>query len=156
MKDYIKELCINKKIKPVYTENKFTILSNGAQNGIPVLRIHKMFKNCSRKTAQAVVNYYLDTENRENYVKQIQTHSKKFLGVSKYYIAPLNDKFTDSFICNHMLGEENIDPESVLMEQSITSMAQKDSDGNHSTKLKDGIIKVQDGSIMELDIVVDK
>jgi hypothetical protein len=154
MKEHIKELCNSKKIKPVYTENKLTILSNGSQYGFPILRIHKIFKNCSKKTAQAIVNYYFDTENKEKYIMQIKMHAQKYLGAVGYRIAPMSDKFIDALILNYDPGKENTDLQTILTEHTIFSMIQKDFGTNHSA-ITDGIIKVQDNDMIELDIVVD-
>jgi hypothetical protein len=156
MKDYIKELCFNRNIRPVFTENKITILSNGSQNSIPVLRIHKIFKGCSKKTAQAIVNYYLDPENREKYIKQIQKLTTKKLGSGKYKITPLSDNFINAFILNNSFGEGDKDFRFILMERPIFSVTQKDFSGNHPTEITDGIIKVQDDNLIELDIIVDQ
>lgn len=156
MKDSIKELCMKKRIKPLYTNNKLTVLSGGTQNGMPVLRIHKIFKNCSRKTALAIVNYYLDIENRENYRKQIQTDAQRYLGTGEYKIAPLSDSFINAFILNYHFREETVDRKTELTERSIFTLMQNDFSGSHPRRITDGIIEVNDDNMIELDIVVDK
>ncbi len=151
---YVKELCIKKGIKPVFTNNKLTILSNGILNGIPVLRIHKIFAACSGETAEAVVNYYFDIENRGNHIALIQNYASHYLRPGDYKIAPLSDKFMTSFMINNHYGGRNINLDSVLSERSISSITQK-SDENDSIEILDGTIKVPDDHIAELDIVID-
>lgn len=155
MKDYIKELCIKKGIRPVYMKNKLTILSNGLQNGTPILRIHKIFANCSRKTAQAVVNYYFDLENRETYMKQIQNHTSRYFGSNSYKVAPLSDNFITALLILENNGKGDFDFNSSLKECPISSIIEKNMNGNHLKRRADGIVVVQEDNVTEIDIVVE-
>lgn len=75
MNSHLKSLCNNLNIELIYTDNKYTVLSNGSKNNIPVIRANKVFRNCPRNVAEAIIEYYffLDNENLnlvEEYLEQ--------------------------------------------------------------------------------------
>lgn len=151
MKDYLKLLCSSLNIKLIYTDNKYTVLSNGINDNIPVIRAHKVFKHCDESIAIAIIEYYMshDTNNLhliEEYLKQ--------KGILKYKIKSPIDS---SYITENNAFANKLEPlkNKSEIEASIFNITLTDFKGNVSQiKPNEGIRPLND-DFYELDIIVD-
>lgn len=154
MKDYLKEFCTKFKIKLVYTNNKLTILSSTAQDGIPTLRVHNIFKNCPENIAKAIIDYYTNFQDNNISFTEIDAYAKENYSDEQYKIKPPEDIFKQS-LTNVILPlpPDNHD-ESNRVEYNIISIIQKDFLGNVTTLKADEIIVPSSENVLELNIVI--
>lgn len=153
--DILKKLCKNLKIKLVYTNNKVSILSCSTSNNHPVIRAHKMFKECKEEIANAVVEYYTKTQNKEENLKIIKDYANiKFIS-HKYKIIPPGDEFYNSVkkITTTDVHDEN--NKSALVELDISSMTKKNlCEKAYEVNLGE-TIKTSENDILEVNIIVN-
>ncbi|SDY75098.1 hypothetical protein SAMN05660462_00820 [Proteiniborus ethanoligenes] len=151
MNSHLKSLCNNLNIELIYTDNKYTVLSNGSKNSIPVIRANKVFRNCPRNVAEAIIEYYffLDNENLnlvEEYLEQKNILSYK-IKVPIQLSYPIESKAITKK-SNKTIAESEI-------EANISHIILKDFKGNKSYVKPNEAIKPLTDNIYELDVTVD-
>ncbi len=151
MKDYLKLLCSSFNIKLIYTDNKYTVLSNGIKDNIPVIRANKVFKHCNESIAIAIIEYYMshDTNNLhflEEYLKQ--------KNILKYKIKSPIDS---SYITENNAIAKKLDPSKNKseIEASIFNITLTDFKGNVSQINPNEVIRPVKDDVYELNIIVD-
>lgn len=147
MKDFLRQICKEKGIKLVYTNNKYIILSTGLQKRIPTLRVHKIFKNCPKKIANSITDY-LYLQNIDICIKNINRYAKKKFGSTSYKINPPSEKFSKAL---KTINNTNTS----LGEYDILSINQRIFFDETTSICKDGIISVPNDDVVELDITID-
>jgi len=152
MDDILKNLCKDRGIKLIYTNNKHTALSFTSNNETPVLRAHKCFKGCPEDIAHAVVSYYTSGSNRDYYYDKLFNFLRPYFA-SKFDIqpSPSKTKGPDSKYDSPSL------PKSLsgrLVEMDITSLNQKGFLHIVSKTGLNGSISVPDNDILELEVIV--
>ncbi|WP_352420395.1 hypothetical protein [Proteiniborus sp.] len=151
MKDYLKFLCSSLNIKLVYTNNKYTVLSNGTKDNIPVIRVHKMFKYCDESIAKAIIEYYVSRNAEflhliEEYLKQKGISKYKITKPVKFSYPTENDSLTEN------IGKSRTKSE---IEASIFNITLTDFKGNVSQIKPNEAISPLNDDFYELDIIVD-
>lgn len=155
MKDYIKELCKELEINVVYTNNKRTVLSSSFQRDNPILRIHKIFKNCTKKIAEAVISYYTDQHNRNDNLDKIHTFLNTNFSSKDYkIIAPCN---TLKINVNEETSPKALDKykKTELAEFQIKKIIKDNFFGGESEISPDEAIRSSSEDVVGLDIIVD-
>lgn len=153
MRNYIKALCAKSNIKVIFTSNKITVLSSGIKNGNPTLRVHKVFINCTKKVAEAIIGYYTDLDNRIDYLHDIEKYLEDNFK-SKYKIKS-PDKILKQVVGS--LKSEGLYKQSQrnFKELKIKKMIKSDSLGSANEIDPCGSIEISSGNIIRLDITVD-
>jgi hypothetical protein len=154
MEDNLLKLCSDLGIKLIYTSNKVTVLSCSYKNHIPIIRAHKIFKNCTSSLAVAIIGYYTDSKTEEENLKVIEDYIKKnFLG-KPFRIEPFDDTFKSICLKNIPVKESNKNDLEKIAEYKISSMVQTDFYGNKLTIQPEQTLKPSGDDILELDIIV--
>lgn len=151
MKDYLKFLCSSLDIKLIYTDNKYTVLSNGIKDNLPVIRVHRMFKHCDESIAKAIIEYYVsrNTENLhiiEEYLKQKGVSKYKITKPVKFSYLTENDSLTENIYKSRATSE---------IEAKIFNITLTDFKGNVSQIKPNEAISPLNDDFYELDIIVD-
>ena len=177
MKDQLKVLCESLNIKIVYGNKKPVIISSSIDNDIPIIYVHTVFRNCPEKISHAIINYHMDSKDRERQLKIIEEYAKIYIS-SKYIINPPNKLFTKIF--THMDTPKNQRKEDIShkdfhkkskefypkkdkiekeisspLELEISHITEKDFYGNNKKTTSKNTIKATDSDILNLDIVVN-
>lgn len=66
-------------------------MSNGIQNGNPTLRIHKIFTNCTIEIAEAIIGYYTEFHNGNDYLDKIKADLDNNFESKEYKIKAQNN-----------------------------------------------------------------
>lgn len=151
MNDQLKSLCNNLNVELIYTANKYTVLSNGIKNGLPVVRAHKTFKNCPKNVAEAIIEYYvfLDTEN----LKLIEEYLEQNSIVNYKIKVPIQSAY--SIENKRITQKTNKTNRKSEIEANISYIILKDFKGNKSYIKPNEVIKPLMDNIYELDVTVD-
>lgn len=140
--NYLRELCKENNIKLIITKNKNFMLSGAIINNNPVLRANRIFLNCPKNVAKAVIDYYLKLMSFEliyNYVIANSSSKKPIIN------AP-DKKFLSYF--------KPVKPEKrKLIEYKIINIT---TNGNEKKAVSENEIPVYNGRITDLKIVVKK
>lgn len=155
MDNYLEKICINLGLKLVFTNNKVTVLSAEAKDGMTIIRAHKLLKSCPPETAQAVIDYFTNAKKRETSEEIIRDYL-----ISQGLSDNLKIKPGDISIVKEM--EKNLPVEtkesdgsmSLLGEYNISSMTIKNFWGDKLTQSKDHLLSPDSDDVLELDIVV--
>lgn len=146
MSSYLKKYCSILGIKLVYTNNKYTVLSSGYNKDIPCIRVHNYFKECPEEIAKAIIGYYNEFYNNEQYLNIVKEYTEEKLGNNEYIIKPPSEKYKRLITKNK---------KSIYKELNIKKIYKKDQKGNVvKIKTNESINKNQD-NYLELDIIVD-
>jgi hypothetical protein len=154
MEDYLSKLSLNLGIKLIYTSNKVTVLSCSYKDDIPIIRAHKIFKNCTRSLALAIIGYYTDSETEKENLKIIEEYVKKnFLG-KLFKIEPFDEMFKSMCLKNIPIKDTYVNDSEKIAEYSISSMVQTDFYGNKLILEPEKTLTPSNDDILELDITV--
>lgn len=165
MKDFLKSILSRYKIKVIYTDNKKVILSAGSEKGMPVVRAHSLFKNCTRAVAKAICDYYMQKSNSESSLSEIRDYVLSVRPELPFRIIPPHDHFTallDVKRKGRSVKELSYESDDIIscskessFELKISHMEYTDSAGNKALITSTQSIKADDNEFIELDITVD-
>jgi len=91
--DFLKELCNEHGVRLVYTNNKITVLSATTPQGVPNLRVHRLFRECPREVAEAVFEHYVRGETTERVLSKLDRYVAVHSGKTEWCIEPPNPSF---------------------------------------------------------------
>lgn len=154
MEDYLTRLSVNLGIKLIYTSNKVTVLSCSHKDDIPIIRAHKIFKNCTNDLAIAIIGYYTDSSFEKENLKVIQEYVKENFSGELFKIEPFDEAFKSMCIKNIPVKETHENNLEKIAEYKVSSMVQTDFYGNKLTIQPEGTLKLSNDDILELDITV--
>lgn len=155
MKDYLQEWCKNFNIKFSYTNNKITILSCGINKNIPIIRVHRIFRNCSETIANAIIGYFTDFEHNNDHLKTIEHYLNVNYPSMKYIIKSPNKEFREYLIKNIIPIKKNKKDDFSLHELNISHITKKDFMGQNSNIKPDETLSVSGDDLLELEILVE-
>lgn len=154
MVNVLKNICENLNIKLVYTNNKFSILSCSVYDGIPLIRVHSLFKGCSEDIAKAIINYYTNAENTEVNLNIIKDYADEKFNIKSYKIMPPNSEFYDTVI-KTLSPQKNEESEKTnMIEYIISSMVKKNFCGEELEIKQNDSIKIDEDDFIEINIVI--
>lgn len=153
MDNFLEKTCVNLGIKLVYTNNRITALSAEVKNGLPILRVHKLFKTCPPAVAQAVINYYKDLGRREDHEKVITDYLRKVSPENQFKLKPSDTMFINGLIENMPSNSSNEEADSSLVEFSISSLTITDFWGNE-THQRHNSLTPSSNDILDVKITV--
>jgi len=145
--NYLENQCNTLGIKCIYTTNKTKLLASNVLNGIPILRVHKMLKQCNLFVATAIINYYTKQELDLEAYKVIEDYIASSNPNLAFKIGPPNKLFTDIFT-NRKINYDSCE----MTEFEIISINKK-SFMNHETNSSTEII-IEEEDVLELDISI--
>lgn len=154
MEDYLTRLSANLGIKLIYTSNKVTVLSCSYKDDIPIIRAHKIFKNCTNDLAIAIIGYYTDSSFEKENLKVIQEYVKKNFSSELFKIEPFDETFKSMCIKNIPVKEIPENDLEKIAEYKISSMVQTNFYGNKLIIKPEETLKVSSDDVLELDITV--
>lgn len=159
MEDYLKQYCANTSLELVYTNNKFTLLSCSSENNLPTVRVHKVFKNCSKEVANAIVKYYTDFKNKNSYLKIIEAYLEKHYPSDQYKIKDPTEAF-NLLLANRLktskqkISDQKTKKEESMVEVGVLSIKQKRFSGVTTNISPDDSLKGLSDDPLELEIIV--
>lgn len=154
--DELKTFCKNMGLKLVYTDNKYTVLSTGRHKNIPTLRVHRLFKNSPKRVIRAIISYYTNLQNPNQYLDIIKQYLNKHHDSKKFKIKSQSDFFRN-YMKNRIIestGGKNQQQEH-LVEMPINSLIKKDFGGKASKIDPEDSLKASSDNVLELEIVVE-
>ncbi len=103
MRDFLKELCKDLSINLIYEENQNTdiVLSSKVMENTPTIRAGKIFFECPKEIAQAVVGYCTGSKDSSQYLKQIESYLDENLITIEYIIEPPDEAFKQLRLQGH-------------------------------------------------------
>ena len=103
MRDFLKELCKDLSINLIYEENQNTdtVLSSKVIENTPTIRASKIFFECPKEIAQAVVGYCTGSKDSSQYLKQIESYLDENLITIEYIIEPPDEAFKQLRLQGH-------------------------------------------------------
>ena len=155
MVDILKKLCKNYNIELSYVNNKVVILSCNFKNNHPMIRVHKIFKECNETIAYAIIGYCTKAEKRENNLKIIKDYADKRFNSQRYRITAPNDEFYNEVVKVIIPEDFKQNGKSALLQLNISSITKKGFYGDVYTINPDESIKVDESDILEVDITVN-
>jgi len=91
--DVLRELCEDRGIRLIYTNNKTTVLSATTPQDIPHLRAHRLFRECPRAVAEAILGYYVGGDTGEQALAEITRHVAGHRAKSEWRVEPPDPHF---------------------------------------------------------------
>lgn len=155
MSDTLKELCNSLNIELVYTNNKVMVLTYSTENNHPIIRVHKIFKECNEDIANAIISYYLKTENREKNLKVIENYLNNAFNSKRYKIKPPGNDLNCLVLMDVKPNGFSEEAKSDLIEMKISSITKKSFYESNFTVNPDDSLKLSEDDILEVNIVVD-
>lgn len=166
MDNCLYNLCIDKDIELIYTNNPIMVLSSYLEyDGERIIIAHNVFRDCNEKVARAVINYYTSDEKKDDnleIIKEFINGAKRF---EKYMIDDLvitleekqqkKEKEDNNIIEPEVeKAKKKATPTDSLMEMEIQLITQK-SFMEGQRKVNGNILsKLSDDDVLELDITV--
>lgn len=162
MKDYLKEYCESRQIGLIYVDTEPAILSAIIHESRPVIKASRIFSECPKEVAYAIINFYTDFKDQEKYLGVINDYAEDNLITVDYEIQTADEKFINSIKSDIKKGEKKEDPVKVLedkstsslVEMDISSITKKDFQGNIAEIGADEVFKASSDDVVELDIVI--
>lgn len=93
MSTALKALCDQHHMLLAYSKDEGNILSMEVIDGLPTIRVHRIFQGCPDEVAKAVIRYFLDYEHKELYLKTIEQYAREVFFCVEYVIRPLDESF---------------------------------------------------------------
>lgn len=152
MIDYLKNICVKNYIMLIYTNNKYSLLSSGLHNHIPIIRAQKIFRYCPEKIAKAIVYYYIGNDNDNKYLEMIKEYISGVLDLKEYKVAAPELSFLNCFNKNTNIQNKK---NSSIVETKISSITLHDFKGKSKNIKPEDAIKVFEDNVTELDIVIN-
>lgn len=154
MDDYLKQYCTTANLELVYTNNKFTLLSCGTENNLPTIRAHKIFKNCGKELANAIIKYYTDFRNKDIYLEIIEVYLKKHYPSKQYKIKAPTKAFNQLLINKTPVSHKDRKSKDSMVEVNVISITQKRFSGTSSNSSPGEPLRGLSEDPLELEIVV--
>ena len=156
MSDRLREFCNKNNIQLIYTNNKYKAASINIHDNLPKLRVHKIFKDCPKDIADAVISFYIKFKNINISKKTIEDYLSDNHPSEEFYLT-LPDEDIKSFFVNQAapaLPDSLEDKD--LRELNILNISQIDFKGNHSEIGVNDFMSIDEGDLLEVNITINE
>jgi hypothetical protein len=97
MRDYLRELCDSLNIILEYTEGGSIALAGRVKNNTPYMRVNRIFQECPEDVAKAIIGYYTDYRNENEYLLVLDSYIEDNVISVDYIIKPPDEAFKIQF-----------------------------------------------------------
>lgn len=159
MANHLENLCEKKGIKVEFISNKFIDDASEFVHGKPVIKVHKIFKECPMKVAAAVVEIFTTQDFTSEFIGIIESYLKEKFGPIGIKIKPPKVTIISTFkkeVNNDYKEkkENHYHKEELYIEAEISSMDVTNMKGQHKNLDKSETLRAKSEDILELNIVV--
>jgi len=153
MIDYLKLICDSLGIQLFYNNSKALVLSTDVKEGVPVLRVHKVFEFCPESVAKAIINYYIGDDDKKAHEEKITEYLRGDFDSVTFEAYGQNSHFRDTIIKNINTEKDFYEnPSSSLVEYEIITIVSKDFFGKETQYSDKEPLTLSDSSLLELEV----
>lgn len=166
MGNYLYNLCVDKEIELIYTNNQVRLLTSYLNDDDDrIIVANNIFRDCPENVAKAVIDYYINEKNKDNNLNIIKNFIEGIFTLEKYMIddivisseekqkeieKDIDDIAEPKIEKNNKEAQEKVS----LIEMEIQAITQKSFKEGSRESTNNILSKLSPDDVLELDIIV--